>query len=212
MPGPEFVIAVTLPGTQEHFTRVCSGKVVVGRSPDADLQLVHPLVSRQHAELSLSEDRRFLVRDLGSRNGTVVNDSLLQDDSSVFESAVVQIGPYILSLAPGDTFEGDTLLASAGERPARLRLDKSLRTLRVDGRLVLERLSGLEYRLLELLSDQTPALVANQQLGDAIWGAGAWDSYMLHNLVRRVRRKLEERGEDADQLILTVAGVGYRAS
>jgi FHA domain len=208
----EFVVGVTLPGTAEHFSRVCSGKVVVGRSPEADLQLVHPLVSRQHAELSLTEDRRFLVRDLGSRNGTVVNDDLLQDAASAFETAVVQIGPYLLNLAPGDTFEGDTLLASKGEKPVRVQLDKSLHTLRVDGRVVLERLSGLEYRLLELLADATPALVGNQQLGDAIWGVGAWDSYMLHNLVRRVRRKLEERGEDADQLILTVPGVGYRAS
>jgi len=207
----EFVVNVSLPGTRERFSRVCSGTVTIGRSSDADIQLVHPLISRHHAEVSL-QDGRFLIRDAGSRNGTVVNDALLQDDARLVDGGVVLVGPYVLHLTRGDAFEGDTLIAGAGDRPLRLRLDKDLHVLVVDGRPVLERLAGREYRLLEVLTGAAPAIVSNQALGDAIWGGGAWDAYMLHNLVRRVRRKLEEQGRDADQLIVTLPGVGYRAT
>ena len=60
----EFIIAVTLPGTPERFTRTFSRTAVVGRGDDTDLQLSHPLVSRRHAEISLSDDGRFEAVDL----------------------------------------------------------------------------------------------------------------------------------------------------
>src|SRR5690349_5012336 len=76
----EFVITVTLPGTPEHFTRSCRGVISIGRAPEAGLALVHPLVSRRHAELSLQEGR-LVVADLNSSNGTVVNDEQLVGSS-----------------------------------------------------------------------------------------------------------------------------------
>jgi len=46
---------------------------VIGRDPGgADLTLIAPAVSRVHAEV-VREGRRFVVRDLGSRNGVIVN-------------------------------------------------------------------------------------------------------------------------------------------
>jgi DNA-binding winged helix-turn-helix (wHTH) protein len=51
-------------------------------------------------------------------------------------------------------------------------------------------------------------VVPNQELADSIWGEGQWDVYMLHNLVRRVRRKIAEVTED--EVIVTVPGAGYR--
>ena len=47
---------------------------IVGRSRTADVPLNHPLVSRQHCELS-EEAGHLMVRDLGSLNGTFVGDS-----------------------------------------------------------------------------------------------------------------------------------------
>jgi DNA-binding response OmpR family regulator len=208
----EFVISVTLPGTPEHFTRTSTSTVVVGRGPEADLQLVHPLVSRRHAELTLQDDGDFLVRDLGSRNGTIVNDELLQElAKAVAAPAVVQVGPYVLRLTPSSLIADETLQVqrSAKSRP-RVSLDSGLHVLQVDGKLALEALTGLEYKLMEVLTAADRRLVPNQQLGDALWGAGLWDAYMLHNLVRRVRRKLEDKGLAADELIVSVPGGGYR--
>jgi pSer/pThr/pTyr-binding forkhead associated (FHA) protein len=208
----EFVVNVTLPGTPEHFTRSCHDAVTVGRGPEADIQLVHPMVSRRHAQMTLQDDGSFLVRDLGSRNGTIVNDEMLQEVArSVSAPAVVQVGPYVLRLTPAsliadETVQGKSTPATSG----RVALDRGLHVLLIDGNQALEGLTGLEYRLMDVLTSAGRRLVPNQQLGDALWGAGSWDAYMLHNLVRRVRRKLEEKGLPADELILSVPGGGYR--
>jgi pSer/pThr/pTyr-binding forkhead associated (FHA) protein len=51
---------------------VAEGEVVIGRSRECDCVLAEPSVSRRHAVLR-REDDRWLLRDLGSRNGTRVN-------------------------------------------------------------------------------------------------------------------------------------------
>jgi DNA-binding response OmpR family regulator len=53
--------------------------------------------------------------------------------------------------------------------------------------------------------------VPNQTISDAVW-ARPLDTYMLHNLVRRVRRKLEAKNLPADELIVSVPGGGYRVT
>ena len=68
----EFVVIVTLPGTEERFTRTCTGPVVIGRGEECDIHLPHPLVSRRHAEISKTEAGAIVVRDLESSNGTVM--------------------------------------------------------------------------------------------------------------------------------------------
>ncbi|MER6917327.1 DUF1707 and FHA domain-containing protein [Streptomyces sp. NPDC000594] len=45
----------------------------IGREPGSGLRLSHETVSRRHAELIRRHDR-WLLRDLGSTNGTTVND------------------------------------------------------------------------------------------------------------------------------------------
>lgn len=63
-----------------------TGKTTFGRSWDADARLEDPSVSRFHAEVSV-EAGRYVVSDLGSANGTFVNDLRVKravlDDGSV---------------------------------------------------------------------------------------------------------------------------------
>src|SRR5437016_1501204 len=51
-----------------------AGKVLVGTGPLCELRLKDPTVSRRHAALELT-DRGLLLTDLGSTNGTYVNDA-----------------------------------------------------------------------------------------------------------------------------------------
>jgi pSer/pThr/pTyr-binding forkhead associated (FHA) protein len=46
--------------------------VNIGRGPDADLRLDDMHISRRHCEI-IAGNAAFVVRDLGSRNGTYVN-------------------------------------------------------------------------------------------------------------------------------------------
>ncbi len=59
------------------FTRQ---RLVIGREPPADLVLPVSAVSRVHAEVSW-EHGRFLIRDLGSRNGVLVNGRRVREDA-----------------------------------------------------------------------------------------------------------------------------------
>ncbi|RLB52725.1 MAG: Fis family transcriptional regulator, partial [Deltaproteobacteria bacterium] len=55
-----------------HAHALGSGRAVVGKSPDCDICLADVTVSRRHFEI-VSEGDRFLLRDLGSTNGTLLD-------------------------------------------------------------------------------------------------------------------------------------------
>ncbi len=53
---------------------------VIGRAEDCQLQIASRLVSRHHCELIVDEREHLVrVRDLGSQNGTYVNDAPVEE-------------------------------------------------------------------------------------------------------------------------------------
>ncbi len=74
--------------------------IVIGRSPDCDIYLPHPSVSRYHALLERSTNG-LLLRDLGSVNGIFVGGKRVADSSVVREGERVGIGPFLFTLAHG---------------------------------------------------------------------------------------------------------------
>ena len=82
--GPEIGTRFSLDGDQ----------VTVGRVPGNDIQLDDVTVSRQHAVL-VRQGAAWLVRDLGSLNGTYVNSQRV-DESVVQHGDEVQIGRFRL--------------------------------------------------------------------------------------------------------------------
>lgn len=49
-------------------------RIIIGRGENADIQIVDVKISREHAELSFS-DNGYTITDLGAQNGIVVNDT-----------------------------------------------------------------------------------------------------------------------------------------
>ena len=64
---------------------------VVGRGRDASLTLPHPLVSRQHCEI-FDSDGKLFVRDLGSLNGTYVNNERIEGERELPSGVLLTIG------------------------------------------------------------------------------------------------------------------------
>lgn len=70
--GRYFYLAPMLGGPGAPRYPVSEQALLIGRSDRADISLLEPTVSRQHATVQAVEDR-VMLRDLGSKHGTFVN-------------------------------------------------------------------------------------------------------------------------------------------
>jgi pSer/pThr/pTyr-binding forkhead associated (FHA) protein len=79
-------------GASVFVVRVCNVALQIGRDPTNDLVLADPMVSAQHALLWV-QDGALRVRDLGSRNGTFVDEVRVEGSVVVPDGAEVRFGP-----------------------------------------------------------------------------------------------------------------------
>ena len=101
--------------------------ITIGRAPTSQIVINDERCSRTHAELYMSEGR-WMLRDLGSRNGTAVGKKLIKGDWTLRRGDVIRIGhsrlvfAYDLSEAfsdPTATFSEveESAEATSDERP-----------------------------------------------------------------------------------------------
>lgn len=83
------------------------GAMTVGRSPSNAIQIIDKRTSRQHAEFRYDKDQ-VTVRDLGSKNGTNVNDKPVEGEQVLHNGDRILIGETIL------VFERDPDESEAG--------------------------------------------------------------------------------------------------
>ena len=93
---PSLEVCVTGPGGAETVVPLGMDPLVVGTSPECDVVLDDPHVSRKHCAIAMS-DAGVLLRDLDSKNGTFVGD--LQIHEVVLRpGAVARAGQWLLAL------------------------------------------------------------------------------------------------------------------
>ena len=73
------------------------GDYYFGRGPECHVRPESDWVSRQHCLMRVTAAGAF-VRDLGSRNGTLVNGALLQSERQLSQGDQVQIGPLVFEV------------------------------------------------------------------------------------------------------------------
>jgi hypothetical protein len=96
----EELVVATLPPLSDEDS------LSVGRLPDNDLVLDHPSVSKRHASLTWNDDKqRCTVTDLGSTNGTFLNDANLgQRATALRDGDIVSFGDVQFWFLLTDTF------------------------------------------------------------------------------------------------------------
>jgi pSer/pThr/pTyr-binding forkhead associated (FHA) protein len=77
-------------------------ELVVGRDETAELVLGDPSVSRRHA-LVRADGATAVVEDLGSSNGTYINEQPIADPRRVTQGDVIRLGGSALEVRVGPT-------------------------------------------------------------------------------------------------------------
>ena len=81
----------------EKYYEFEKDNIVIGRIEPADIPLKHKRISRKHAVLS-KEDDLYIIGDLGSSNGTFVNDHRISSRYRLSPDDSIRIGPYTLKV------------------------------------------------------------------------------------------------------------------
>ncbi|MFT3708929.1 MAG: GGDEF domain-containing protein [Archangium sp.] len=78
--------------------------ISIGRSSKCDVQVDQDSVSRNHAELK-SDSGRLTIEDLGSTNGTIVNDEHIEEPLRLRNGDLIKIGRTIFKFIASNNIE-----------------------------------------------------------------------------------------------------------
>ena len=75
-----------------HFEAPLRNKVLIGRNSENQIVLDYDkTVSGKHCEIVVS-GKRFIIRDLGSRNGTYLDGIRIVDEAELTNGSVIRLG------------------------------------------------------------------------------------------------------------------------
>lgn len=112
-------LRILTPSAEEFVHSFDGESLVIGRASESDLALADRFLSRRHARLFRDGDR-ILVEDLGSHNGTFLNDEPVKAAAEVQPGDVIKLSGTILTLLEGEDPKAvsdatDTLFRRADE-------------------------------------------------------------------------------------------------
>jgi predicted component of type VI protein secretion system len=182
--------------------------LLFGRDPLCDVNIPERQVSRRHASISF-EEGRYLLKDLGSKNGTFINGSELSGSHTLQDGDEIQIALCCkLAFVAADA----TAPVLLDEAVHGLHMDLESKRVWVAGKEVAPPLSLAQYRLLALLYDDPGRVYSRDEVVEAVWPEDDRDGISeqaIDALARRLRERLGEIDPDA-QYVITVRGHGFR--
>lgn len=203
--GPSGAIVTRWPLADAEITIGRRGGLE-GQTPD--IQLDGRRVSRLHARVIKTPYGHRIV-DQNSMNGIVRNGVRVASWDLTFGDEV-EIGGYRLTYVISTDDPDATVPDPVGDScTRRLRIDQSSGQIWVGDRPLPQAASPLEFKLLAFLYARPGKVHSRSQVGAAVWGEGQFGDLMIHQLVRRVRNKIEERPE-CPRYLVNVQGQGYR--
>jgi DNA-binding response OmpR family regulator len=199
MPENEHPPFLTDPTGREHS--LADDAVTIGRAVENDVVVTSRRISREHARLR-REGWRVILEDLGSTNGTFLNDERVLNPVELRDEDRIRIGDVTFVFHDPAITIRETPFPELDVEPAAgvVRLDRR----RID-------LSAKEFALLAYLYERRGQVCSKDEIGLAVWPEYQGDvyDYQIENLVHRLRRELEYDPSDP-QLLITARGLGYK--
>jgi DNA-binding winged helix-turn-helix (wHTH) protein len=187
--------------------------LMIGRDSSCEIVIPDRHVSRFHIRLDLS-DEMVTVEDLGSKNGTFINNIQVATPTPLKDGddlSIAYIQQFVF-LSSDSTLPLDSNLLQHGRRKNRLFVDPKSRRVWINEKEVLPPLSVPQFRMLQMLYHQPGTVVSRQELVLTIWGdmeAVGISEQALDALVRRLRERLTS-ADPNHEYIITVRGHGIR--
>ncbi len=102
-----------LPDGEQKEHQLGTDSITIGRSKDADITIPDPLVSRIHCGISFW-DEAYFIRDFKSRNGTYVNEKLVEV-ARLYPGDKIRIGDTVISFESTQRKGTETVLREVKE-------------------------------------------------------------------------------------------------
>jgi pSer/pThr/pTyr-binding forkhead associated (FHA) protein len=194
--------------------------VIVGRRTfqnKPDIELSDEVVSRRHLEITLKDDK-YWIKDLGSTNGTLLNDDRiiagnlyeLKHNSRI---GLGLEGPSARILLIFKETEDTNIIRRRGTETAPeekisavtwLKIDDKKKEVLVDGKS--KKLSRKEYELLLFLYKNAGNVCSRDQIIEAVWSdskdPSAISDATIDQLVHRLREKVEPDPSNPTRIII----------
>jgi hypothetical protein len=111
---PQLIASVK--GVEVKHVFLHKDRTTLGRKPGNDIVLDTMVVSGSHCAFDLVGVADVFLQDLGSTNGTYVNDRMVKERTRLHDGDVIAIGPYRIkylqaSEDPGSSFGGTQMLS-----------------------------------------------------------------------------------------------------
>jgi len=191
---------------------LAKSSIIIGREAESDVQIADRQVSRQHAEVTRTE-RGFMLRDLGSKNGTFLNGEPVTQEPRLMRNGD-DVG---IALCAKLTFVEENATAPVTSEQLQkpfIKMDLAAKRVWVAGAEVTPPLSLAQYNLLELLYKNRGKVVSRDQVVGTVWSdeeAEGVSEQAIDALARRLRERITEIDPE-NKYIETVRGHGFRLS
>ncbi|AFZ42401.1 adenylate/guanylate cyclase with GAF sensor and FHA domain [Halothece sp. PCC 7418] len=88
----ELTLKIYIDGSPEQTRNVAQDQLILGRLPECDVYLPYSEISRRHCQFRRVAQGKWRVEDLGSTNGTVLNQVRVEKPTLIQHGDTIQIG------------------------------------------------------------------------------------------------------------------------
>ncbi len=192
---------------------VVDRQLTIGRDEDCDIVIPDRQVSRFHAEIRIMENGEFLLSDLSSKNGTVLNGEMVSDQRTLKDGDEIKIAlvQEFIFVSSDSTLPIDRVIDTGATSSKKLFIEEKARRVWIGEIEIVPALSVSQFDLLMLLYEKEGNVVPREEIVRKVWGEkesiGVTEQ-AIDALVRRLRARLAKIDTEHDY-IRTVRGVGY---